>query len=64
MAYIVGHILTLFFEAPAVRSYFMKDGHIAGVEFLKATEDEGRIAEARALFDRKAKPYGAQGFEV
>lgn len=47
-----------------MRCYFMKDGHIAGVEFLKATEDEGRIAESRELFDSRAKPRGADGFEV
>jgi len=47
-----------------VRCYFMKDGHIAGVEYLTATEDQARIDEARKLFEATARTRGADGFEV
>jgi hypothetical protein len=47
-----------------MRVYFMKDGHIAAVEFLSATDDKGRVAEAYALFEAHGKPRGAEGFEV
>jgi hypothetical protein len=47
-----------------MRVYFMRDGHIAGVEFLNETSDDGRIAEAATLFESKGKPKGAEGFEV
>ena len=47
-----------------MRCYFMSDGHIVAVELLAATTDEGRIAEARELFNVKGKPQGAEGFEV
>jgi hypothetical protein len=47
-----------------MRCYFMRDGHIAAVELLSANTDDGRIAEARELFNAKGKPRGAEGFEV
>jgi hypothetical protein len=47
-----------------MRCYFMKDGHIAGVEYLTQTNDEGRVSEARQIFNAKGKPRGADGFEV
>ena len=47
-----------------MRVYFMKGGHIASVELLSQTTDEGRIAEARELFTQKGVPRGAEGFEV
>jgi hypothetical protein len=47
-----------------VRVYFMKDGHISGVDYLNETGDAERIAEAKELFELKAKPRGADGFEV
>lgn len=47
-----------------MRCYFMRDGHIAAVELLKALTDEDRIAEARELFNANGKPRGADGFEV
>jgi hypothetical protein len=47
-----------------MRCYFMKNGHISTVEFLQSENDEGRIAEARQLYEHKGKPHGAQGFEV
>jgi hypothetical protein len=42
----------------------MSGGHIAAVEFLKATDDAERIAEAKALFVANALKYYADGFEV
>jgi hypothetical protein len=47
-----------------MRCYFIKDGHIAGVELLNQTTDDARIAEARELFALKGLPRGAEGFEV
>jgi hypothetical protein len=47
-----------------MRCYFMRGGHIAGVEFLTATTDEGRIAESLELFEAKGMTSGAEGFEV
>jgi hypothetical protein len=47
-----------------MRVYFMKNGHIGAVEFLKSTEDSARIAEGRQLFETIGKPKGADGFEV
>ena len=47
-----------------VRCYFMKDGHIAAVEYLHRETDGSRIAEARELFELKGRPRGAEGFEV
>lgn len=48
----------------SLRCYFMKDGHIAAVEFLKATDDQARLDEARKLFEKTGRPRGADGFEV
>jgi hypothetical protein len=45
-----------------MRCFFMKNGHIAAVEFLSRDDDPGRIAEAAALF--QAKGQGMDGFEV
>ena len=47
-----------------MRCYFMKGGHIASVEPLTQNTDEGRIAEAREIFELKGKLVGAEGFEV
>jgi hypothetical protein len=47
-----------------MRCYFMRDGHIAAVEFLTEPTDEGRIAEAKRLFVTKGLDYHADGFEV
>jgi hypothetical protein len=46
-----------------MRCYFMKDGHIAGVEFLTAANDEALVAQAKKFFEKKRKD-GAEGFEV
>ena len=45
-----------------VRCYFLRDGHIVGVELLTDASDEAAIEEAEALFaDRKDK---FAGYEV
>jgi hypothetical protein len=56
--------ITEFLSGPAMRCYFLKDGHIAAVELLKTISDADRIAESRELFKIKGKPRGADGFEV
>jgi hypothetical protein len=47
-----------------MRCYFMRDGHIQAVEFLAATDDAGRIAEARQAFEASGERVHADGFEV
>jgi len=47
-----------------MRCYFLRQGHIVAVEPLSATEDAGRIEEARTLFQTKRITTGAEGFEV
>jgi hypothetical protein len=42
----------------------MKDGHIAAVEFLNATEDQARIDESRKLLEATGRKRGADDFEV
>ena len=48
----------------AVRCYFMKNGHIFGVEFLGKGDAESLIAEAKRLFEQKGAERWADGFEV
>lgn len=47
-----------------MRCYFMRNGHIAGVEFLDEATDEAQIARARELFAQKGAAKSADGFEV
>lgn len=47
-----------------MRCYFMRNGHIEAVEILSATDDEGRIAESRQLFEARGEKLRADGFEV
>lgn len=47
-----------------MRCYFIKGGHIAGVEYLTQEADTDLILEAAGLFEDKGKPRGAEGFEV
>ena len=47
-----------------MRVYFMKAGRISGVEYLKQSSDEARIAEGRELFETVGRKMGAEGFEV
>ena len=47
-----------------MRCFFMKDGRICGVEYLHASDDQARIAEALELFKTKGAAIGSEGFEV
>jgi hypothetical protein len=47
-----------------MRCYLMRDGHIQAVEFLTASDDAGRIAEAMRAFEAGRKRVQADGFEV
>jgi hypothetical protein len=47
-----------------MRCYFMRNSHIESVEFLAATDDQGRIEEAREVFISKGGKFQADGFEV
>jgi hypothetical protein len=46
-----------------MRCYFMRDGHITAVEMLSVDNDDGRITQARELFEAKGKQLGADGYE-
>jgi len=46
-----------------MRCYFMRKGHIAGVEFLTAGPDEALIEQAKKLFRERAV-RSFDGFEV
>ncbi|MGH6990676.1 MAG: hypothetical protein ACREE3_12330 [Stellaceae bacterium] len=45
-----------------MRCYFMRDGHIAGVELLSDVSDTAAIAEALVLFKERQDKYVA--FEI
>jgi hypothetical protein len=47
-----------------MRCYFLKDGRIASVEFLREADDQSLISQSRELFEAKGRPRGAEGFEV
>jgi len=47
-----------------MRCFFMRDGRICGVEYLHASDDQARIAEAKELFTTKGAAIGSEGFEV
>jgi len=58
------HDTTLPRKLSPMRCYFMKHGHIAGVEFMHCKTDEACIEEAREAYKLKGEPRGAEGFEV
>jgi hypothetical protein len=45
-----------------VRCYFMRGGHIAGVELLDVKSDEEAIEKCVALFEERKSRF--EGFEV
>jgi hypothetical protein len=45
-----------------MRCYFLRDGHIAGVEMLPLGSDEDPIARAHTLSLKRKGPF--DGFEV
>ena len=47
-----------------MRCYFMKAGHILAVRLLSQDDDEGRIRQAKELFEMAGKRLDADGFEV
>ena len=47
-----------------MRVYFMLNGHIKAFDMLNAPDDEGRIAEARQLFDELVPINYADAFEI
>jgi hypothetical protein len=47
-----------------MRCYFMRKGHIAGVEAIPGLPDDETIKQAWALFEEKQKSHGYDGFEV
>jgi hypothetical protein len=47
-----------------VRCYFMRNGHIAGVEELPGLPDEEAIEKGRELFEARKAQNGFDGFEV
>ena len=42
----------------------MKNGHVAGVEFLSATDHSAITAEAQKLFETLGKQRGAEALEI
>jgi hypothetical protein len=47
-----------------MRCFFMRAGHIAGVEELPGRSDEEAIAESRVLFEVRRVKFAYDGFEV
>lgn len=47
-----------------MRCFFMKNGHISGVEYLTAKGDDALIEEAHEAFKVKGALQGADGFEI
>jgi hypothetical protein len=42
----------------------MKDGHIVVIHLLDQDPDDGRVKQARELFDTKGRLAEVEGFEV
>jgi hypothetical protein len=47
-----------------MRCYFMRDGHIAGVEEMPSLTDEEAVQKARSLFAARKDKFKFDGFEV
>jgi hypothetical protein len=47
-----------------MRCYFMRAGHIAGVEAIPGLPDDEAIRRARELFEERRQSYAYDGFEV
>jgi hypothetical protein len=47
-----------------MRCYFMRGGHIAGVEELPGLSDEEAVKESRVLFEARRVNFACDGFEV
>jgi hypothetical protein len=47
-----------------MRCFFMRSGHIAGVEELPGLSDEEAVEKGRQLFDARKVEFSYDGFEV
>jgi hypothetical protein len=47
-----------------MRCYFMRRGHIAGVEPIPGLSSEETLVRARELFAERQEAHGYDGFEV
>lgn len=47
-----------------MRCYFMRSGQYVAAEILAKDDDQGLVAQSRALFETRGKARGAEGFEV
>jgi hypothetical protein len=47
-----------------MRCYFMRSGHIAGVEAIPGLPDDEAVRRAHELFAEKQKAHAYDGFEV
>jgi hypothetical protein len=47
-----------------VRCFFMRSGHIAGVEELPGLSDEEAVEKGRQLFEARKTGFSYDGFEV
>jgi hypothetical protein len=47
-----------------VQCFFMRAGHIAGVEELPGLSDEEAVAKSRDLFAARRSKFAYDGFEV
>jgi hypothetical protein len=47
-----------------MRCYFMRAGHIAGVEAISGFSDDETIRRARELFEQRRETFAYDGFEV
>jgi hypothetical protein len=47
-----------------MRCYFMRAGHIAGVEAIPGLPDDETIRRARELFEERRQSHAYDGFEV
>jgi hypothetical protein len=47
-----------------MRCYFMRAGHIAGVEAIPGLPGDETVRRARELFEERRQSYAYDGFEV
>lgn len=47
-----------------MRCFFIRDGHVAGVEILRPGDDEDLIKQGWAVFNAHPKKASFQGFQV
>jgi hypothetical protein len=47
-----------------MRCYFMRGGHIAGVEAIPGLPDDETVRRTRELFEERRQSFAYDGFEV